>query len=998
MDFLALLLALAAIALARKATTRADLFKAELNDLREVVLRNHARLLELERRAIAAGIAEEPVATPATPAAPEPEATPAVPEVVPSPWVAREPITQPVLIDDRKPTTDEAAPMRPAAEPAANADEAPGWNFEELFGRHLPVWAGGIALALAGFFLVKYSIEVGLVTPAVRSLLGLLFGIGLIAGAEVARRVPRLAADPRVAQSLSGAGVASLYGVAYMATNLYGLIGPTAGFGAMAAVTVAALALSLRYGAPTALLGLLGGFVAPALVNTGEGSVPALLAYLLLMVGGLLGVARAQGWRWLGLLALAGGFGWSGLLLATDLAGFDLAGTGLYLVVLAAGALLLLGPDRRDDDLLTAALLPAGAAVVAFVQLALLIAKGGFGWTEWGLYALLATGVTVLARREPAYRLLPPAALVVALVTFALWPAPAPADAAIVAGGLLLLFALPGAILSQREDGLLWAGQAVAATLATAALLDAKLGADLADWQGAILTLTLAGPALLLAIVSQRRFGGAGDPRPAAFLSTAALLGGAAAAYVVPLLILPAAILVIGAGVAWAARRWADAWLPAAAGAAVAAALIALIGWTPGALDGIGRLIGVTGGTAPLLGLCGFLLPAALVAVIGWLDDAEQRRGVYAALAAALAAAAAVQFAPTDARPVVLAATAAALVEAGLRQARLPLRMPGLAVAGLAALWAAVPTALVLIAGLGTLGGAPLFTSELPTLGKTMLYLAAPAAVLGALLWRDNHLPRWLAAVPAAMAAIAAFVAYKQLFAIADVDAFAARGMIERVLLTQSLFAAGALAYLRRDAHALMLPAGRALMALALARLVWFDILVFNPLLQEQSVGPWPVANLLPIAYGLPVFWLARLRAAEPALPSRAVIASKGLAVASLVLLVGLSVRQLFQGAVLTGGPVEAAEYYAYSLAGLATAIGLLLWGTVRRDQTTRLASLGLLLATVAKVFLFDAAELEGLWRIASFFGLGLSLIGISWFYTRHVFAAGAARAALAAR
>ena len=41
---------------------------------------------------------------------------------------------------------------------------------------------------------------------------------------------------------------------------------------------------------------------------------------------------------------------------------------------------------------------------------------------------------------------------------------------------------------------------------------------------------------------------------------------------------------------------------------------------------------------------------------------------------------------------------------------------------------------------------------------------------------------------------------------------------------------------------------------------------------------------------------------------------------------------------------------------------------------------------TVAKVFLYDAAALEGLLRVASFFGLGLSLMGLSWFYMRYVF------------
>ncbi len=41
---------------------------------------------------------------------------------------------------------------------------------------------------------------------------------------------------------------------------------------------------------------------------------------------------------------------------------------------------------------------------------------------------------------------------------------------------------------------------------------------------------------------------------------------------------------------------------------------------------------------------------------------------------------------------------------------------------------------------------------------------------------------------------------------------------------------------------------------------------------------------------------------------------------------------------------------------------------------------------TAGKVFLYDASQLTGLMRVLSFLGLGLSLLGIGWFYTRFVF------------
>ena len=81
---------------------------------------------------------------------------------------------------------------------------------------------------------------------------------------------------------------------------------------AMVALAVAALALALalRFGSPSALLGLAGGLAAPAMIGSAEPNVPLLMLYLALAVGGLTAVSRRQRWAWLGIGALVGGFGW----------------------------------------------------------------------------------------------------------------------------------------------------------------------------------------------------------------------------------------------------------------------------------------------------------------------------------------------------------------------------------------------------------------------------------------------------------------------------------------------------------------------------------------------------------------------------------------------------------------------------------------------------------------------------------------------------------------
>jgi len=62
----------------------------------------------------------------------------------------------------------------------------------------------------------------------------------------------------------------------------------------------------------------------------------------------------------------------------------------------------------------------------------------------------------------------------------------------------------------------------------------------------------------------------------------------------------------------------------------------------------------------------------------------------------------------------------------------------------------------------------------------------------------------------------------------------------------------------------------------------------------------------------------------------------------------------------------------------------LLIVGVMRSLQPARLAALGLLGVTALKVFLFDLSFLDTPLRILSFGGLGLTLIGISWLYSRY--------------
>ena len=105
-----------------------------------------------------------------------------------------------------------------------------------------------------------------------------------------------------------------------------------------------------------------------------------------------------------------------------------------------------------------------------------------------------------------------------------------------------------------------------------------------------------------------------------------------------------------------------------------------------------------------------------------------------------------------------------------------------------------------------------------------------------------------------------------------------------------------------------------------------------------------------------------------------------------IVILYALSsLRQLYHGSDLSVPGVTAGEDIFRSILAIALAIGFLIWGISRHSRDWRIASLVIMIAAVAKVFMFDASGLDGLLRIGSFVALGLSLIGIGWLYSRYL-------------
>jgi uncharacterized membrane protein len=178
----------------------------------------------------------------------------------------------------------------------------------------------------------------------------------------------------------------------------------------------------------------------------------------------------------------------------------------------------------------------------------------------------------------------------------------------------------------------------------------------------------------------------------------------------------------------------------------------------------------------------------------------------------------------------------------------------------------------------------------------------------------------------------------------------------------------------------------RLLAALATLQVVLLQLIADNPLWSRTEIGEMPVLNLLLLAYLVPAtfaFLFAR-RLPELALPGFAV-ATAALGLVLVFAWLTLEVRHAFHGPILTEGPTTDAEWYSYSVVWLAYAGALLALGFYRGDARLRHAALAIVSITVVKVFVWDMAELTGLYRAASFLGLGLCLVGIGYLYQRLV-------------
>jgi len=258
------------------------------------------------------------VAPPASPPAPAPEipaSQPEIPVAAPEARRPRVPLSrtagrsamasaQPEKPETDNPVADNREPKPARAPKHARSKE----EWEDLVGGRLLNRIGAVALIIGVGFFLKYAFDREWITETMRAILGGAFGFALLlVGYRSFRKGYQV-----FSQGLVGAGVAVLYLSVYAAFNFYDLgISQTAAFIMMMAVTVIAFQQAFQYNSvAVSLLGLIGGFLTPIMLSTGQANELGLFTYIAILDAGILAiVAVKRSWGVLEPLALFGTWG-----------------------------------------------------------------------------------------------------------------------------------------------------------------------------------------------------------------------------------------------------------------------------------------------------------------------------------------------------------------------------------------------------------------------------------------------------------------------------------------------------------------------------------------------------------------------------------------------------------------------------------------------------------------------------------------------------------------
>ncbi len=161
---------------------------------------------------------------------------------------------------------------------------------------------GILALIFGTAFFLKYAFDNNWIGETGRVILGIAGGLILLGLGEFFRKKYLI-----YSQILTGGGIALLYLSVYASFGFYHMIGQGVAFVIMGAVTLSAGLLAIHYkGLGLVGLGIMGGFLTPFLLSTGDNNQIGLFCYIAFLNVGILGISFFQNWRSLNLLGFLG--------------------------------------------------------------------------------------------------------------------------------------------------------------------------------------------------------------------------------------------------------------------------------------------------------------------------------------------------------------------------------------------------------------------------------------------------------------------------------------------------------------------------------------------------------------------------------------------------------------------------------------------------------------------------------------------------------------------
>ncbi len=621
MEFIALVIALIAFIWARKANNRSQ----ELN----------ARLALIEA-SLASGT------RPSTIPAGAPIAPPIVPETTASSEAIaaeKSPSTPPPLPpagSRYRETVGGAIPETPAASSGPGLEERIG--FEERLGTRWVVWVGGLTLALGGVFLVKYSIEAGLLGPGTRVLLGGLFALALLATGEYARRKESLSSIAPLPMAnipaiLTAAGTAVAFATVYASYALYGFLSPPIAFVLLGAVALGTLAAALLHGPALAGLGVVGAFVTPLLVSSNKPDYWALYIYIAIVTAAAFGLARIRLWRWLAVTTIVFGAFW----LLFDIfrphtlgpQAFDIiASFALAALLVIAG--FMFGPPAEQGRVEPVSSISLG---VFLFGAAVLVLVNNHADPAMIVFTLLVIATFAIAWRAESATGAVAATAVLVFAVFAEWAIRANPDLAVVPGGPLpgigpraddgsismhlitaagfgVAFGAAGFLAQGRSVSaiipVIWAAAGVFTPLALLVALYARIAHLDRSIPFAIIAIALAAVFAAATELLTKR-----DARPGQMIATALFATGTLAALALAFTFalekgwLTIALALMSLGTAWISMKRPIPFLRSLA-AILAGIVVLRVGYEP-------RIAGNDVGTTPIFNwlLLGYGIPAA---------------------------------------------------------------------------------------------------------------------------------------------------------------------------------------------------------------------------------------------------------------------------------------------------------------------------------------------------------------------------------------------------